>query len=200
MPATLPARPASGRHLRLPTLRQLGVVLAITLQLSWMLSALSGTPYLSVFGRVGFIGALQLCAFVLAGGAPPPETSRWLSPSVARLLAVLLAAPVATATVFAITERWRGVAAMLEPAVASGYVMLALVAAIAAKAENSATLMAILSFPVILPLLLLLLRVAKNAMDGLERSASSDELLTILAIDAVVLALSYLLFPFLWKS
>ena len=77
---------------------------------------------------------------------------------------------------------------------------LTLVAAIAAKAENSATLMAILSFPVILPLLLLLLRVAKNAMDGLERSASSDELWTILAIDAIVLALSYLLFPFLWKS
>lgn len=77
---------------------------------------------------------------------------------------------------------------------------LTLVAGIAAKAENSATLMAILSFPVILPLLLLLLKVAKNAMDGLDRSASSDELLTILAIDAIVLALSYLLFPFLWKS
>ncbi|MEZ0542012.1 heme exporter protein CcmB [Fibrella arboris] len=77
---------------------------------------------------------------------------------------------------------------------------LTLVAGIAAKAENSATLMAILSFPVMLPLLLLLLKVAKNAMDGLDRSASSDELLTILAIDAIVLALSYLLFPFLWKS
>ncbi|MEZ0483358.1 heme exporter protein CcmB [Fibrella aquatica] len=77
---------------------------------------------------------------------------------------------------------------------------LTLVAAIAAKAENSATLMAILSFPVILPLLLLLLKVAKNAMDGLDRSVSSDELITILAIDAIVLALSYLLFPFLWKS
>ncbi len=77
---------------------------------------------------------------------------------------------------------------------------LTLVAGIAAKAENSATLMAILSFPVVLPLLLLLLKVAKNAMDGLDRSASSDELMTILAIDAIVLALSYLLFPFLWKS
>ena len=77
---------------------------------------------------------------------------------------------------------------------------LTLVAGIAAKAENSATLMAILSFPVIMPLLLLLLRVSKNAMDGLERSASRDELLSILAIDAIVLALSVLLFPFIWKS
>ncbi|MEZ0611511.1 heme exporter protein CcmB [Fibrella sp. WM1] len=77
---------------------------------------------------------------------------------------------------------------------------LTLVAGIASKAENAATLMAILSFPVILPLLLLLLNVSKNAMDGLDRSVSFDELRTILAIDAIVLALSYLLFPFLWKS
>ncbi len=77
---------------------------------------------------------------------------------------------------------------------------LTLVAAIAAKAENSATLMAILSFPVILPLLLLLLKVAKNAMDGLDRSVSHEILLTIVAVDMIVLALSYLLFPFLWKS
>ena len=77
---------------------------------------------------------------------------------------------------------------------------LTLVAAIAAKAENSATLMAILSFPVVLPLLLLLLKVAKNAMDGLDRSVSHEILLTIVAVDMIVLALSYLLFPFLWKS
>jgi heme exporter protein B len=77
---------------------------------------------------------------------------------------------------------------------------LTLVAGIAAKAENAATLMAILSFPVILPLLLLLLKISKNAMDGLDRAASTDELLTILAIDGIVLALSYLLFPFIWKS
>jgi heme exporter protein B len=77
---------------------------------------------------------------------------------------------------------------------------LTLVAGIAAKAENAATLMAILSFPVILPLLLLLLHISKNAMDGLDRSVSYNDLQAILAIDAIVLALSYLLFPFLWKS
>ena len=77
---------------------------------------------------------------------------------------------------------------------------LTLIAGIASKAENSATLMAVLSFPVILPMLLMLLRVSKNAMDGLDRSLSVDEIGTLLAIDAIVLALSWLLFPFLWRS
>ncbi|OIN58134.1 ABC transporter permease [Arsenicibacter rosenii] len=77
---------------------------------------------------------------------------------------------------------------------------LTLIAGIASKAENSATLMAILSFPVVLPLLLMLLRVSKNALDGLDRSVSLDEVSILLAIDAIVLALSWMLFPFLWRS
>lgn len=77
---------------------------------------------------------------------------------------------------------------------------LTLVSGIASKAENPATLMAVLSFPIILPLLLLLLKVSKNAMDGLDRSVSWSEISTVLAIDAIVLTLSWLLFPFLWRS
>lgn len=77
---------------------------------------------------------------------------------------------------------------------------LTLVAGIASKAENSATLMAVLSFPVVLPLLLMLIRVSKNALDGLDRSVSLDEIGTLLAIDAIVLAVSWMLFPYLWRS
>ncbi|GAA4454946.1 heme exporter protein CcmB [Nibrella saemangeumensis] len=77
---------------------------------------------------------------------------------------------------------------------------LTLIAGIASKADNSATLMAVLSFPIILPLLLMLLRVSKNAIDGLDRSVSLDEIGTVLAIDAIVLVLSWMLFPFLWRS
>jgi len=79
-------------------------------------------------------------------------------------------------------------------------VSLTLIAGIASKAENSATLMAVLSFPIVLPLLLMLLRVSKNAIDGLDRSVSWDEIGTVLAIDAIVLVLSWMLFPFLWRS
>ncbi|AQG78342.1 heme exporter protein CcmB [Spirosoma montaniterrae] len=77
---------------------------------------------------------------------------------------------------------------------------LTLVSGIASKAENPATLMAVLSFPIILPLLLMLLKISKNAMDGLDRSISYGEIGTVVAIDAIVLTLSILLFPFLWRS
>ncbi len=78
--------------------------------------------------------------------------------------------------------------------------VLTLVAGIASKAENSATLMAVLSFPIILPMLLMVMKLAKNALDGLDRSVSLDEISTLLAIDAIVIALSYMLFPYLWRS
>ena len=77
---------------------------------------------------------------------------------------------------------------------------LTMIAGIASKAENASTLMAVLSFPVILPMLLMLIRLSKNAMDGLERSTSNDEILTLLAIDSIVIVLSYILFPYLWRS
>lgn len=77
---------------------------------------------------------------------------------------------------------------------------LTLVSGIASKAENPATLMAVLSFPIILPLLIMLLKLSKNALDGLDRSVSWDEIGVILAIDVIVLTLSWLLFPFLWRS
>ncbi|MFC0185022.1 heme exporter protein CcmB [Pseudarcicella hirudinis] len=77
---------------------------------------------------------------------------------------------------------------------------LTMIAGIASKADNSSTLMAILSFPVIIPILLLLLKVSKNALDGLDRGSSADEVFTLLAIDLIVVVLSVILFPYLWKS
>lgn len=37
-------------------------------------------------------------------------------------------------------------------------------------------------------------------MDGLDRSLSLDELLTLLAINMIVVTVSYILFPYLWRS
>ncbi|MBC8110068.1 MAG: heme exporter protein CcmB [Verrucomicrobia bacterium] len=77
---------------------------------------------------------------------------------------------------------------------------LTMISGIVAKAGNNPVLMAILSFPVILPMLLMLLKISKNALDGLDRSVSFDELILLVAINMLVLALSYLLFPFVWRS
>ncbi|TAE00856.1 MAG: ABC transporter permease [Bacteroidetes bacterium] len=77
---------------------------------------------------------------------------------------------------------------------------LTMIAGIASKVQNSSTLMAVLSFPVVLPLLLLLIRVSKNAIDGLDRTVSEGTLLSILALNGILAVLSYILFPYLWKS
>jgi len=77
---------------------------------------------------------------------------------------------------------------------------LTMVSGIASKAGNNGTLMAILSFPVIIPILLMAISISKNAIDGLDRSVSVEKLLTLLAINAIVGAVSYILFPYLWRS
>ncbi|MCS6967140.1 MAG: heme exporter protein CcmB [Cytophagales bacterium] len=77
---------------------------------------------------------------------------------------------------------------------------LTLISAIAAKAQHTGTLMATLGFPVVLPLVLLLIKVSKNAIDGIARSQSYDELITLVAINLIALVVSLLLFPFVWRS
>ena len=75
-----------------------------------------------------------------------------------------------------------------------------MISAIAAKASNNGTLMAILSFPVIIPLLILIIKLSKNAMDGLDRSVSFDEIGVLCAINLIVVVISLLLFPYLWRD
>jgi heme exporter protein B len=73
-----------------------------------------------------------------------------------------------------------------------------LVSSIASKTKNSAVLMAVLGFPLFLPMLMLLIRISKNAMDNVEISVTN--LIILGAINIIVIATSYLLFPYLWRS
>lgn len=77
---------------------------------------------------------------------------------------------------------------------------LSLISGIASKANNSNILMAVLSFPVVISILLLAIRVTKNVLDGIDSSASVDELLNLFAINCILASLSYLLFPYIWRS
>lgn len=77
---------------------------------------------------------------------------------------------------------------------------LSLISGIASKANNSNILMAVLSFPVLISILLMAIRITKNALDGIEIAASYDELLNLLAINCIATALAYLLFPYIWRS
>lgn len=77
---------------------------------------------------------------------------------------------------------------------------LTLLSSISAKTNNSNVVMAVLSFPSIIGILMTSIKVTKNCIDGLDRSASVDELLTLGAINLLVAAVSYLLFPYIWRS
>lgn len=75
-----------------------------------------------------------------------------------------------------------------------------MLSSIASKSGNSNLLMPVLSFPIIIPMLLVLIRACKNSMDALDASLIWPHLFVLLAIDVVVIALAYILFPFLWKD
>ena len=75
-----------------------------------------------------------------------------------------------------------------------------MISAIASKAGNNGTLMAILSFPVVIPLILILIRLSKRAMDGLDRSLSYGDIGVLAAINAIVITTALLLFPYLWRD
>lgn len=77
--------------------------------------------------------------------------------------------------------------------------LLTMVSAIASKTGNNFTLMAILSFPIMMPLLMVLLKLSKNAIDGLERW-DLNYLLVLMFINVIIIALSYLLFRYLWRD
>jgi heme exporter protein B len=77
---------------------------------------------------------------------------------------------------------------------------LSLISGIAAKANNSNILMAVLSFPVVIAILLMAIKITKNSLDGLALSNSYDEILNLFAINTISIALAYLLFPYIWRS
>lgn len=75
-----------------------------------------------------------------------------------------------------------------------------LLSAIASKAGNSNLLMPVLSIPVIVPLFLVLIKASKKAMDGIDPGLIYGDLFVLLALNVLIVALAYLLFPFLWKN
>lgn len=72
-------------------------------------------------------------------------------------------------------------------------------AAIAAKAQQNAAIMAVLGFPLIIPQLLLLMKVSNAAFNPL-LVIPVNYLLLLVALDILIILLAVILFPFLWKD
>jgi heme exporter protein B len=73
-------------------------------------------------------------------------------------------------------------------------------AAIAAKAQQSAALMAIMGFPVIIPQLLLLTKIATTSFSDVIQAGWWNMVLLLVGFDILVVGLAIILFPFLWKD
>jgi heme exporter protein B len=72
-------------------------------------------------------------------------------------------------------------------------------AAIAAKAQQNAAIMAILGFPIIIPQLILLMKLSA-AVFSTQSNVPLTPFLLLLAMDGLVILLAVILFPFLWKD
>lgn len=73
-------------------------------------------------------------------------------------------------------------------------------AAIAARAQQNAALMAILGFPLIIPQVLLLMRISNTAFADVIQSGFTQLILLLVGLDLMVIVLAIILFPFLWKD
>jgi len=72
-------------------------------------------------------------------------------------------------------------------------------AAIAARAQQNAAIMAILGFPLIIPQLLLLMQLSNMAFNN-SSPLSVITILLLIALDLMIIVLAVILFPFLWKD
>lgn len=77
---------------------------------------------------------------------------------------------------------------------------LTLVAAVASKAENRSTLLAVLSFPIIIPVLMLLIRLSSEAIAPTGTGLDLDSFFFLMGITVVLAVLSVILFPFVWRD
>lgn len=75
-----------------------------------------------------------------------------------------------------------------------------IIAAIIAKANTKGTLYPVLSFPILLPLLLTVIKGTKLSIEGAPFTEALGEFQILLSYLVVITAASYLLFDFVWKD
>ncbi|GIK70216.1 MAG: ABC transporter permease [Bacteroidetes bacterium] len=74
------------------------------------------------------------------------------------------------------------------------------ISSISSKSSQNSTLVAVLGFPVLLPLLLTLLRLCNASVMGVSVADAQNYLYVLLALTVIIWAMAYLLFPYLWRE
>lgn len=78
--------------------------------------------------------------------------------------------------------------------------VLTLVSGIVSKAHNQAALVAILGFPLLFPLLITIIKFSGNAIQGVEWAINQPNFYLLIALNSIIVVLSFLLFPYLWRD
>lgn len=78
--------------------------------------------------------------------------------------------------------------------------LLTMISAISSKSGNALGMVAVLGFPVMIPLIITIIKASKGVVDGLPFTTYSKYLLTMAGLDVLVIALSVILFPYLWRD
>lgn len=78
--------------------------------------------------------------------------------------------------------------------------LFTLLSAIAGKAGGNSALIAILGFPIVIPQLMLLSDLTRPLLDPLKTEGWWQLFFVLMALNVLIVLLSYILYPFLWKE
>lgn len=74
------------------------------------------------------------------------------------------------------------------------------IAAISSKSSQNSTLVAVLGFPVLLPLLLTIVKLCNASIIGLSFTEMQKFIYVLIALNVIIWAMAYMLFPYLWRE
>ena len=77
---------------------------------------------------------------------------------------------------------------------------LTLVSAISYQVRNNSTIMSVLSFPIILPILLILIKITKISASNFSWNLVQDDIYLLILLNVITLSLSKILFGYLWRN
>ncbi len=79
-------------------------------------------------------------------------------------------------------------------------ILFTFVSALSAKADNNAALLPVLSFPLVLPIIMTLVKISVSALGAIRDSSLGKDIGILIGIDLGLFALALVLFPFLWRD
>ncbi len=79
-------------------------------------------------------------------------------------------------------------------------VIFTFVSSIASKASNSSTLMAIMSFPAVIPIIMTLIKISASALRLIQDTSVGKDIVILFSIDGILIAVTLILFPYLWRD